>query len=101
MASKSLENNKPNTVYVGRASCWRVLCCRVVSVPCSLVVTCWERADLLVVMFVVFCHFPECVLVRIAVMGEVGGVRLGWTPWWGAFTDCSKSVLLFGSFCVL
>ena len=79
MASNSLENNKPNacTVRVGRASCWRVLCCRVVSVPCSLVVTSWERADLLAVMFVVFCHFPECVLVRIAVMGEVGGVRLG------------------------
>ena len=36
------------------------VCCDVVSVPCSLVVTCKERADLLAVMFVVFCHFPKC-----------------------------------------
>ena len=47
--------------------CWSVLlvmlhvgvCCAVVSVPCSLVVTCWERADLLAVMFVVFVIFPN------------------------------------------
>ena len=32
--------------------------CAVVSVPCSLVVTCWERADLLAVVFVVFVTFP-------------------------------------------
>ena len=38
------------------------VCCAVVSVPCGLVVTCWERADLLAVVFVVFCHFPKCVL---------------------------------------
>ena len=38
------------------------VCCDVASVPCSLVVTCWERVDLLAVMFVVvFCHFPKCV----------------------------------------
>ena len=41
------------------------VCCAVVSVPCSLVVTCWERTDLLTVMFVVFFHFPKCVLVHI------------------------------------
>ena len=37
------------------------VCCAVVSVPCSLVVTCWERADFLVVMFVVLCFvtFPN------------------------------------------
>ena len=35
------------------------VCCAVLSVPCSLVVTCWERADLLAVVFVVFCHFPK------------------------------------------
>ena len=30
----------------------------VLSVPYSLVVTCWERADLLVLLYVVFtCHF--------------------------------------------
>ena len=33
----------------------------VLAVPCSFVVTCWERAYLLAllcVMFLVFCHFP-------------------------------------------
>ena len=34
------------------------VCWAVVSVPCSLVVTCWERADLLAVVYVVF----SCVL---------------------------------------
>ena len=43
------------------------VCYAVVSVPCSLVVTCWERADLLAVMFVVFCHFPKFVLVHIRI----------------------------------
>ena len=52
------------------------VCCAVVSVPCSLVVTCWERADLLAVVFVVFCHFPKCVLVHIRFKGEVGAVKL-------------------------
>ena len=34
--------------------------CAVVSVPCSLVVTCWQRADLLAVVFVVFfVTFPN------------------------------------------
>ena len=44
-------------IYVG-------VCCDAMSVPCSLVVSCWERADLLTVVFVVFCHFPKCVLVH-------------------------------------
>ena len=48
----------------------------VVLVPCSLVVTCWERADLMVVMFVVFCRFPKCVLVHIRIKGEVGALKL-------------------------
>ena len=30
------------------------VCCAVVSVPCCLVVTCWERVDLLAVEYVVF-----------------------------------------------
>ena len=47
-------------------------CCTGVSVPCSLVVTCWERADLLAV---VFCHFPKCVLVHIRIKGEVGALK--------------------------
>ena len=45
------------------------VCCAVVSVPCSLVVTNWEGTDLLAVVFVVFCHFPR-------IKGEVGTVKL-------------------------
>ena len=52
------------------------VCRAAVSFPCSLVVTCWERADLLAVVFVVFCHFPKCVLVHIRIKGEVGAVKL-------------------------
>ena len=50
--------------------------CAVVFVPCSLVVTCWEMADLLAVVFVVFCHFPKYALVHIRIKGEVGAVKL-------------------------
>ena len=52
------------------------VCCPVVSVPCSLVVTYWERAYLLAVVFVVFCHFPKYILVHIRIKGEVGAVKL-------------------------
>ena len=52
------------------------VCCAVVFVPCNLVVACLERADLLVVMFVVFYQFPKCVLVHIRIKGEVGAVKL-------------------------
>ena len=45
-------------------------------VLCSLVVTCWERADLLAVVCVVFGNFPKCVLVYIRIKGEVGAVKL-------------------------
>ena len=38
------------------------LCYAFLSVPCNLVITCWERADLLALMCVmfscVFFHFP-------------------------------------------
>ena len=50
--------------------------CVVVSLPCCLVVTCWERANLLAVFFGVFCHFPKCVLVHIRIKGEVGALKL-------------------------
>ena len=64
-------------VFVGYIFVLHVgVCCVVVSVPCSLVVTCWERADLLAVRFVVFSHFPKCVLVHIKIKGEVGAVKL-------------------------
>ena len=39
-------------------------------------VTCWERADPLAVVFGVFCHFPKCVLVHIRIKGGVGAVKL-------------------------
>ena len=35
------------------------VCCDVVSVLCSLVVTCWERSDLKAVVCVVFVTFPN------------------------------------------
>ena len=50
--------------------------CAVVSVSCSLVVTCWERTDLLAVVFVVFCLFPKCVLVHNGVKSVVDAVKL-------------------------
>ena len=52
------------------------VCCNVVSVLCSLVVICWEMADLLAVVYVVFCHAPKCVLAHIRIKGEVGAVKL-------------------------
>ena len=52
------------------------VCCNVVSVLYSIVVTCWERAGLLAVVCVVFCHFPKCVLVHIRIKGEVGAKKL-------------------------
>ena len=36
------------------------VCCAVVSVPCNIVVICWERADLLAVMCVVI----SCVSIQ-------------------------------------
>ena len=39
-------------------------------------ITCWERADLLAVVFVGFCHFPKFVLVHIRIKGEVGAIKL-------------------------
>ena len=67
---------KSKFIFVSYASCWCVSCA-VVSVPCSLVVTCWESADLLAVVFVVFCLFPKCFLVHIRKKGEVGAMKLG------------------------
>ena len=52
------------------------VCCAVVFVPCSHVVTYWERADLFAVVFVVICHFPKCDVVHIRIKGELGAVKL-------------------------
>ena len=51
--------------------------CSAMSVPCSLVVTCWKRAAVFAVVFVVFCHSPKCVLIHIRIKGEVGAMKLG------------------------
>ena len=48
----------------------------VMSALCSLQDTCWERADRLAVVCVVFCHFSQCVLVHIRIKGEVGALKL-------------------------
>ena len=66
--------------------------CVVMSVLCSLVVTCWERVDLLAVVFDVFCRFPKYVLVHIRIKCEVG---TDLSPPVKYFTDHSKAVLLF------
>ena len=59
----------------------------VMSVPCSLVVTCWERADLLALLYVtyscVFCHFPI------------------WCPGLGVVFDCNDSQSLPSSLLIL
>ena len=65
------------------------------SVPCSLVVTCWERADLLAVALFVL-SFPKYVLVHIRIKGEVGAIKL-----FKNFTDRSKAVLLLWIICVI
>ena len=57
----------PSRSFVDRFMLHVGVCCADVSVPCSLVVTCWERAVLLAVLFVVLCHFPKCVLVHIII----------------------------------
>ena len=52
------------------------MCCAVVFVLCSLVVSCSESADLLAVDFVCFFLFLKCDLVHIRIKGEVGAVKL-------------------------
>ena len=64
--------------FCGSIFCNCLLYYTVLSVPCSLVVTCWERADLLaplcVVFPCVFCFFP------IWCLGS--GVILDWIDSW-------------------
>ena len=54
--------------------------CAVVSFPYSLVVTFWERADLLAVVCVVLScvlsKFPKCFLVHIRIHVKVGAMKL-------------------------
>ena len=50
--------------------CLVFVCHTVLSVPCSLVVTCWERADLLALLYVMF-------LVFLSLSDIVSWVRCG------------------------
>ena len=77
------------------------VCCAVASIPCSIVVTCWEKPDLLAVVCVVFCHFLKCVLVSIKIKGG-GGWRCetGLSPPVKYCTDRSKAVFLLWIFYV-
>ena len=48
--------------------CFVLVCHTFLSVPCSLVVTCWERADLLALLYVMilfFVTFPYGVLGQV------------------------------------
>ena len=76
------------------------VCCAVVSVPCSLVVTCCERADLLAVVFVVLCHLPKCALVQNQNKGRGWRRETGLSPPVINFTKRSKAVLLLLIICV-
>ena len=53
------------------------VCCNVVSDLCSLVVTCWERADLLAIVCVL-CFVTLPVVSWFALELGVGLVRWGW-----------------------
>ena len=57
----------------------------VVSVPCSLVVTCWKRADLLAVVYVVFRRFSQMCL----------GPNQNWGRDWRRETGLSPPVKYF------
>ena len=46
------------------------LCHIVLSVFCSLVVTCWERADLLALLYLTFCC--DLVIFQYGILGQVG-----------------------------
>ena len=73
------------------------VCCAVVSVPYSLVATCWERAVLLAV---VSCHFPKCVLVHIRIKDKVGlspPVKYFYWPFQVGASFCGSFVLLMSS----
>ena len=87
----SFQSNSPHVCCV---------LCAVMSFPCSLVVTCWERADLLAVMSVVFCHFPKCSGPH---QNQGRGCRLktGLSPPVKYFTDHFKVVILLWIICVI
>ena len=59
-----------------------MLVCVVLS--CLFLVALWSPAGKGLISwlsgFVVFCHFPKCVLVHIRIKGEVGAVKLVLSP---------------------
>ena len=76
------------------------VCGAAVSVPCSLVVTCWERADLLADVFVVFCHFFQMSPGPHQNKGQGWSPETGLSPPVKYFTDRFKAVLLLWIFYV-
>ena len=54
------------------------VCCTFVSVPCSLVITCWERADLLAVVCVVFVFW--CFVIFPNVSWSTSELRVRLVP---------------------
>ena len=61
---------------------------------CSLVVTCWESADLLAVVCVLFCHFPKMCPGPHQNQGCGWRLETGLSPPVKYFTDRSKAALL-------
>ena len=53
------------------------VCCAVVSVPGSLLVTCWERAYLFAVVCVCYVFLCCVTFLNVRIKGEVGAVKLG------------------------
>ena len=76
----------------------------VLSVSRSLVITCWEKADLLalscVCIFLCFCHFPICVLVHIRTKGKITCLSPQVIVCW-PFQGCASFVNPFCHLCFM
>ena len=83
------------------------VCSNVVSVQCSLVVTCWERADLLAVVCVVFWRHETdlrpfktviCVFVSSVFMLSRLFIAASWSPA-GKWLISWRFLVMFNVFC--
>ena len=74
------------------------VCCAVVSVRCSLVVTCWEGTGLLAVVSYLLCHCPKMSPGPHQNYGRGWRRGTGLSPPVKYFTDRSKAVLLLWIF---
>ena len=76
-----------------------LLCYIVLSVSCSIVVTCWERADFLVLLYVILyyvCHFPIQYPGSGVVLGCIDSCSLPSSLLWHLIYVC---IAFFSSFC--